>query len=66
MKPKTMTGADVKALLLPELQSLEDDDLLYFGNGNLSLYRLKERGPVEGPRMLQVEFNEVYEVVIDA
>ena len=65
MKPKTMTGADVKALLLPELQSLEDDDLLYFGTGDLSLYRLKERGPIDGPRMLQVEFNEVYRVVIE-
>ena len=66
MKPKTMTGAEVKALLLPELLALKDDDMLYFGAGDLSLYRFKDRGPAQGPRMVQLEFNEVYAVTIDS
>ena len=65
MQPKTMPGAEVKARLIPELQSLRDDDVLYFGNGTLSFMRFKERGPIEGPRMVQLEFNEVYKVLTD-
>lgn len=65
MKPKTMTGAEVKLLLIPHLLSLKDDDELYFADGTLSFSRFKERGPVEGPRLVQMDFNEVIKVIAD-
>ena len=65
MKPKTMTGAEVKVRLLPDLLSLRDDDEVFFGGGDLSLHRVKERGPVDGPRLVQIEFNELYTVHSD-
>jgi hypothetical protein len=65
MKPKTMSGAEVKARLLPELLSLKDDDELYFADGTISFHRCKDRGPENGPRMVQVEFNEVIKVIAD-
>lgn len=60
---KTMTGAEFRAHLAPLLASLKDDDLVFFGAGDLSLYRTKERGPNEGPRMVQIEFNELYKII---
>ena len=62
---KMMSGAEFKELFRELAQSLKDTDLVYFGNADLSLYRIKERGPVEGPRMVQIAFNEVYNIVID-
>lgn len=63
--PKTITAAELRVRLLDELNSLKPDDEVYFGAGDLSLYRPKDRGPVGGPRLLQIEFNEVYSVTID-
>lgn len=60
--PKTISGAEFRAHFAPLLASLKDEDLVYFGAGDLSFYRPKERGPIEGPRMVQIEFNEVYTV----
>jgi hypothetical protein len=57
---KTITVAELRTRLLNELNALPDDARVYFGNGNLSLHRPKHRGPVDGPVLLQIEFNEVY------
>lgn len=60
---KMMTGAEFKERFMELALELKDDDLVYFGNADLSLYRFKDRGPIEGPRMVQVEFNELYKVI---
>lgn len=62
---KMMTGAEFKAWFTPLLRDLKDTDLVYFGNADLSLYRPKDRGPENGPRMVQIEFNEVYKVILE-
>lgn len=59
---KMLSGAEFKAQFKDLLADLKDNDLVYFGNADLSLHRLKERGPVEGPRMVQIEFNELYKI----
>lgn len=64
-KPKTMTGAEFKMYFAPLLKSLRDEDEVFFGSGDISFYRIKERGPVAGPRLVQVEFNEVISVAAD-
>lgn len=61
-KEKMMSGAEFKAHFKDLVDSLKDDDLVYFGSADLSMYRVKERGPLQGPRMVQIEFNETYEV----
>lgn len=60
---KMMSGAEFKERFMDLARSLKDDDLVYFGNADLSLLQLRERGPVEGPRMVQIEFNELYKVI---
>ncbi len=65
MKPKTITIAELRVELLDQLNSMNDNDEVYFGTGDLSLYRPKDRGPKEGPRLVQIAFNEVYSVTID-
>lgn len=65
MKPKTITVAELRARLLNQLNALDDHDEVYFGSGDLSLYRLKNRGRLTGPQLLQIEFNEVYSVTVD-
>ena len=66
MTLKTITVAELRVRLLDELNALPDDALVTFGNGDLSLYRPKDRGPINGPRVVQIEFNEVYRVVTEA
>lgn len=60
---KMMSAAEFKERFTELMRDLKDTDLVYFGNADLSLYRFKERGPIEGPRMVQIEFNEVYKVI---
>lgn len=60
---KTMSGAEFKLYFADFVAGLNDDDEVYFGAADLSFYRIKDRGPIEGPRMVQIEFNEVYQVV---
>lgn len=62
---KMMSGAEFKERFMELARSLNDDDLVYFGNADLSLYRFKERGPLDGPRMVQIEFNEAYKVLME-
>ena len=60
---KMMTGAEFKECFMELARELKDDDLVYFGNADLSLSRFKDRGPIEGPRMVQIEFNALYKVI---
>lgn len=62
---KMMSGAEFKELFAELVRDLKDTDKVYFGNADLSFFRLKERGPVEGPRMVQIAFNELYQLVRD-
>ena len=62
---KIMTGAEFKKEFTELIHGLKDDDWVYFGGADLSFSRFKERGPVEGPRMVQIDFNEVYNIVMD-
>lgn len=48
-----------KKELLEILNVLDDDDLIYFNNGDLSFYRIKKRGE----KLYQFEFNEAIKVV---
>lgn len=59
---KTMDGATFRLHFLELAQSIRDDDQVFFGGGDLSFFRVKDRGPVEGPRLIQIEFNETYKV----
>ena len=60
-----MSGAEFKAEFAELVRNLKDTDLVYFGNADLSFFRLKERGPLAGPRMVQIAFNEPYNVIPD-
>lgn len=62
---KAMTGAEFKLHFADLIASLKDDDQVFFGSGDLSFSRVKERGPIEGPRLVQVEFIELYAVNFD-
>ncbi len=54
--PYTITVGD----LLDGLQNYDRSDLLYFGNGDLSYFRVKARG-----EMATIEFNQLYEITAD-
>jgi len=60
MKPKTMTVGRLRG----ELARYPDSAEIYFGDGQLSFNRIKNRGPVGGD-LLNLEFNELYEVTHD-
>ncbi|MCU0966697.1 MAG: hypothetical protein MUF08_16995 [Burkholderiaceae bacterium] len=47
---------------LQGLLSLPDYTLVTFGHGDLQFYRLKNRGPVEGPAVINFEFSTLYRV----
>lgn len=64
-EPKMMSGAEFKLRFLELAQSLNEDDQVFFGGGDLSFFRVKERGPINGPRVVQIDFNEVYKVIAD-
>lgn len=61
--PKIITVGELRHDLT-QLLAMPDDTEVFFGSGNLSFYRIKNRGPVTGTQLLQVEFNEVYTVVV--
>ena len=62
---KTITVGELRVRLLNQLNALNDNDTVTFGGGRLSLYRLKNRGPKTGVQMVDIEFNEAYEVTMD-
>ena len=61
--PKTMTGAEFKFRFAPLLASLRDDDEIFFGSGDLSFYRAEDKLHTDGPRLINIEFNEIYKVL---
>ena len=66
MQPKTITIAELKALCLNHLMMLPDDTEIYFGVGDLTFYRAKTRlyrADNRTPKMVQIEFNEIYRIV---
>lgn len=65
MTTKTISGAEFKLHFKEFISELQDDDQVFFGVGDLSLCRLKDRGPVQGPRLVQIAFNELYSVTSD-
>lgn len=63
---KTITVGELRRKL-EELLAQPDHAEVFFGGGDLSFYRLKNRGP-RNPAdgiLYQVEFNELYEVTLD-
>lgn len=61
-KPRTMTIAEFRALVVEPLRLYADTDLISIGGGRLSFYRLKTRGD----HLVDMEFNQVFEVPDDA
>ena len=64
MTPKTITLGELKQALW----GLPDDTEIYFGAGDLGFYRPKTRKYRPGsdiPAMVQIEFNEMYEITHD-
>ena len=66
MKPKTITIGEIRRDLM-ELLALPDDAEVFFGEGNLSYNRLKNRSSLDPKetRLMQIEFNELYKVTFD-
>ena len=65
MTIKTISGAELKRQLQSFINTLEDDAQVSFGSGDLTLYRVKDRGVVDGVRMVQIEFDQAYKVTTD-
>lgn len=63
--PKTITLGEIRGEL-QGLLALPDDTMVTFGNGDLTWYRIKNRGATVGPQTMQIAFNEVYSVVLAA
>jgi len=63
-----MTVREFKDRIVDQIKNLPDDSEIFFGAGDLSFYRVKNRGYIgdsDTPRLVQIEFNQVYEVDID-
>lgn len=56
-EPKTLTVGELRR----ELSLYKHDTPLFFGAGDLSFHRAKNRGAV-GADLVQIEFNELYSV----
>lgn len=54
---KTITVGELR----DELRLYADDTPLFFGTGNLSFYRVKNRDG-DPDDLVQIEFNELYEI----
>ena len=64
MSIKSMPASEFKALFQGLIDELDDNDQVTFG-GVLSFYRFKDRGPKAGPRVIDIEFNQVFTVTLD-
>jgi hypothetical protein len=60
--PKTITLGELRRHMA-WTNGMPDDTPVFFGGGDLSLYRLKNRGGSED--VIQFEFSELYEVTMD-
>ena len=56
-EPNTMTVGALRRWLT----EYPDEAPLFFGTGDLTFYRVKNRGPQDG-YLAQIEFNELYQV----
>lgn len=65
MAINTMSGAKFKHEFQSLLEKIKDDDQVFFGGGDLSFHRIKPRGPITGPELYNIEFNEAYKVTSD-
>lgn len=65
MTIKTISGAELKLRLQDFINTLEDDAQVSFGSGDLTLYRVEDRGVLDGVRMVQIEFDQAYKVTAD-
>lgn len=66
-EPKTISLGELKARL-KWVWELDDDTEIFLGAGDLSLYRAKTRlyrSDDKTPAMVNLEFNELYEVTMD-
>lgn len=60
---KFMSGKEFRARFAHLVQTIEDEDLVYFGNADLSVLDVKDQGRnAQGQLMVQVIFNELYKV----
>lgn len=62
--PKTITVSELREKLR-ELLAMPDNTEVFFGQGDLSWYRIKARGPIEGPQLMQIEFSQAYTITMD-
>ena len=68
MTLKTMTAGELRQRVCDQLRGVPDHCEIYFGMGDLSLYRPKTRlyaADGKTPRQIQIEFNEIYHVTLD-
>jgi len=60
---KFMSGKEFRARFAHFVETIQEDDLVYFGNADLSVLDVKDQGRnQQGQAMVQVIFNELYEV----
>jgi hypothetical protein len=60
---KFMSGKEFRARFAHLVETIQDDDLVYFGNADLSVLDVKDQGcNQQGQAMVQVIFNELYKV----
>lgn len=63
---KSMTVREFRSEVSEQVAAYPDDALVYFGTGELSLLRVKDRGRDKtGKTVIQIEFNELYSVTFD-
>jgi hypothetical protein len=62
--PKHTTVGRLRPELV-DLLAMSDDTLVYFGDGQITFNRIVNRGPNDGPALMQIEFNEIYVVTPD-
>jgi hypothetical protein len=62
---KTITIGELRVRLLNQLNALNDNDIVTFGGGRLSLNQLQNIGPKNGMQMFDIDFSEAYEVTMD-
>ncbi len=60
-EPITITLGEIRKDL-SDLLSMPDDTQVFFGAGDLTWYRIEDRGTKAGAQLMQMEFNEVYSV----
>lgn len=65
-KIKTITIGELRRKL-EGLLALEDNAEVFFGGGDLSFYRIKNRSALDpaATPLYQIEFNELYQVTMD-